>query len=233
MLPQFVSIRLFMIANLGRYVPGKVWQIAGLVALSKRHDVPASTAMAGAVLSQGIGLASAAFIGLWSLWSLAGAEAWRWSVPVILGAGLVLGLAPPVFHAVVDLWFRLAKTAKPEGLSPGDAVGWLLLGLGTWIAYSFAFWLLVESLGPDVGVLTAASAFSAAYVLGYLMVFAPAGLGVREGFLVALMAPQIGAGAAGAVAVISRLWTTAVEVAPSAAFWARHVARTSAEDPHE
>jgi len=218
-----------MVANLGRYVPGKVWQIAGLVALARSRGVPGATATAAAVLGQGIALASATLVGFGSLWALADGAAWRWALPVVLVGGMAVGLAPPVFHAVVGTWFRLAKTAEPEELAPARAVEWLLLGLGTWIVYGTAFWILVESLGFEVTLLPTASAFAAAYVLGYVMVFAPAGIGVREGFLVALMAPQLGAGAAGAVAVIARLWTTVIEVVPAAAFWTRHVTQTRPE----
>lgn len=222
-LPTTVSVRLFMVANLGRYVPGKVWQIAGLIALARSRGVAGSTATAAAVLGQGISLAAAALIGLGSIWTLAEGQIWRWAIPAVLLGGIMIGLAPPVFHAAVDAWFRLAKADKPEGLRPSLAFGWMMLGVGTWIVYGGAFWVLVESLGLEVAAVPTASAFAAAYVLGYVMVFAPAGIGVREGFLVALLAPQVGAGAAGAVAVIARLWTTVIEVVPAAAFWTRHV----------
>jgi uncharacterized membrane protein YbhN (UPF0104 family) len=96
--------------------------------------------------------------------------------------------------------------------------------MGIWLLYTGAFWLFVTGLGFSVPALSTASAFAAAYVLGYVMVFAPAGLGVREGFLVALLSPQMGAASAGAVALIARLWMTLVEVVPAAAYWARHLA---------
>ena len=228
------SVRLFMVANLGRYVPGKVWQIAGLVALARGRGVSAATATGAAVLGQGVGLVAATLVGLLSLRTVAQGEAWAWAVPVILLGGVVLGLAPPVFHAVVGAWFRLAKTAVPEDLRPSRAFGWLLVALAGWVVYGAAFWALVEGLGLDVAAVPTASAFAAAYVLGYLMVFAPAGLGVREGFLVALMAPQVGPGTAGAVAVIARLWTTVLEVLPAAAFWTRHLTTShAASDNHE
>jgi len=225
-IPPTVSVRLFMIANLGRYVPGKVWQIAGLVALARQRGVSGSTATAAAILGQGIGLASATLIGLGSIWVVADGASWRWILPVVVLGSVALGLLPPVFHAVVGAWFRVAKGAQPDGLAPARAAAWLAMGLGTWIVYALAFWALVEGLGLEVSILPTASAFAAAYVLGYVMVFAPAGIGVREGFLVALMAPQLGAGIAGAIAVVARLWTTVIEVVPAAAFWARHVAKT-------
>jgi hypothetical protein len=70
-----------------------------------------------------------------------------------------------------------------------------------------------------------ASAFAAAYVLGYAMIFAPAGLGPREGFLIAFLTPHVGAASAGVIAVVARLWTTVVELLPAGAFWLAHLAR--------
>ncbi len=44
--------------------------------------------------------------------------------------------------------------------------------------------------------LEALAAYPAAYVLGYVAIFAPAGIGIREGFLIAFLDPILGAGAA-------------------------------------
>ncbi len=90
--------------------------------------------------------------------------------------------------------------------------------------------MLSVSLDLRGGVLPVASAFAAAYVLGYLMVFAPAGLGPREGFLVAFLTPHLGAAPSGVIAVVARLWTTAVEVVPAGIFWSGHLASTGAAE---
>lgn len=233
-LPGAVSVRLFMVANLGRYVPGKVWQIASLVALGRARGVSAGTATAAAVLGQGIGLGSATLLGLGALWPMADGAAWRWLLPLTLLAAPAVGLTPPVFRALSTSWFRLARTDVPSKLRPSMAAGWLVAGLATWIVYAGAFWLFVGGLGLEVRLVPTASAFAAAYVLGYVIIFAPAGIGVREGFLVAMLAPQVGVAAAGTVAVAARLWTTLIEVVPAAVFWTRHVAEThGASAPHD
>jgi glycosyltransferase 2 family protein len=231
-LSPWVSVRIFTVANLGRYVPGKVWQIASLSALAKPQGIPGPTAAAAAVIGQGVALAAATLVGLGAVWTLEGANEWRWLAPAVLVGGAVFGLLPPVFHRVFAVWFRIAKTPEPDGLGPTNAIGWLLVSLLNWTIYGIAFWMLVEGLGLDMALLPAASAFAAAYVLGYVMVFAPAGIGVREGFLIALLSPQVGAAAAGAVAVIARLWTTLIEVLPAAAFWARHLSTTAPSAPN-
>ncbi len=201
-MPASEVVPLYMVANLGRYVPGKVWQVAALATLARQRGIPAATATAAAVLLQGIAIASALLVGVGSLWTLADGAAWRWAVP----AGVI-------------------GTPEPPALQPTDALGWLALGLLNWVVYAGAFWVMVEGLGLDVAFFATSSAFAAAYVVGYLAIFAPAGVGVREASLLALLSPQLGAGTAGAVAVIARVWTTGVEVVPAAAFWARHIGR--------
>jgi glycosyltransferase 2 family protein len=222
-LPPAVRVRLFMIANLGRYVPGKVWQIAGLAVLARQYGVAGSTATAAAILGQGIALAAATLIGIGGVWTVADGATWRWAVPALLFGATAIGLSPTVFRAVTRSWFRLAKTPAPPDLAVSAAVGWLVLGLASWLIYAVAFWLFVLGLGLSAPLMSTASAFAAAYVVGYVVVFAPAGLGVRESALVVLLAPQFGASGAGAVAVAARLWTTVIEVIPAAAFWARHL----------
>ena len=218
------SVPLYMIANLGRYVPGKIWQIAALATLARQNGIAASTATAAAVLLQGMALGAAALVGAGTLWTLAEGAPWRWVVPAAVLSVALLGLTPPVFGFLSSSWFRLSRTPDPPSLAPGDAVGWMVLALVNWAVYAGAFWMMVRGLGVEAGLLTAASAFAAAYVAGYVAIFAPAGIGVREASLVAFLSPQLGPGTAGAVALVARVWTTAVEVVPASIFWGRYLA---------
>jgi hypothetical protein len=68
-------------------------------------------------------------------------------------------------------------------------------------------------------------AFAAAYVAGYVAVFAPAGLGIREVSLVAFLAPVLAPEPAAALAVVARLWTTGVELLPAALLALWHLKR--------
>lgn len=233
-LPAAEAVRVFMVANLGRYLPGKVWQIAGLAVLAKRRGVPAGTATGAAVVGQGIALVAALLVGLGAL--LAGPEdVRRWGLPgaALVVAGTGVFLVPAVFRRAMGLWFRLARQELPPGLGSVHAVRWLLLYVANWALYAFSFWVLAASFGHRADVLPVASAFAAAYVLGYIMIFAPAGVGVREGFLVAFLTPYLGVGPAGALAVVARLWTTAVELVPAAAFWVRTMAPAGGGDVNE
>ena len=220
-LPARDAVRIFMIANLGRYLPGKLWQIAGLAALAKAKGVAPATSAGAAVLGQGVAVVGAAAVGVGAL--LGGPAAYRpWGIVGLVGVAIIAGLlaAPRVSAAVVRTWFRLVRSDARPALEGAHTFRWLLLYTLNWALYAVAFWVLSLSLGFGRDAPGAvASAFAAAYVLGYAMVFAPAGLGPREGFLIVFLTPHLGAASSGVVAIVARVWTTLVEVVPAAIFW--------------
>lgn len=224
--PMGTAVRTFFIANLGRYIPGKVWQIAGLALLAREKGVSASVAAGAAVMGQAFALAGATLVGSTAFLG-AGGEL-RGVGLVISGLALVgvaLASVPSVLRALLRLWFRLSRRAEPERLEagPGFALRWVALYTLNWSLYAISFWLLVRAFGRPGTLLETAPAFAAAYVVGYLAVFSPAGLGVREGILTAFLAPVAGQGPAAALSVLARLWTTVVEVVPAGALWLRHL----------
>ena len=142
---------------------------------------------------------------------------------LVAGAGAALTIItvvviPRFFRHVVAFWFRLTRTDPPgEGLGNGNAgLRWLALYVLNWGIYATAFWLLYLSFGEWRTFLQVGPAFAAAYVAGYVAIFAPAGAGIREGVLVVSLQPVMAGEAAFVLAVIARLWTTAVELIPAA-----------------
>jgi uncharacterized membrane protein YbhN (UPF0104 family) len=223
----FTASETYLVANLGRYLPGKVWQIAGLAVLAFRRGVPVAVSTAAAVLGQALALGGAALVGAGAFWAR-GVSLGPWSV-LFLGSALTLVLfvlIPPLQRWALGSWFMLAGHAELSAGASGSAMlKWLVLYALNWVGYGGAFWIFVRSFelpGPPVLI---ASSFAAAYVLGYAALFAPAGIGVREGFLVLFLSPAMGAVPAFGVSVLARVWTTAVEVIPAGTLWVLHVGR--------
>jgi hypothetical protein len=216
----------YFLANLGRYVPGKVWQLVGLAALARRHGVAPTVAAGAAVLGQITALAGAAVMG--GLAFLTNPDPTRTALAAAWLVGVVVLLAvPPIFRRLVAAAARAARTEVPETLEgdPWFGARWVALYALNWAIYGLAFWALAAGFGLPGGVLESASGFAAAYLLGYLAIFAPAGIGIREGFLVVFLDPIMGARSLG-IAVIARLWTTLMEIALALALAGRARAPT-------
>ena len=231
------SMRLFLVANLGRYVPGKIWQIAGLAYLAKREGVSGGIATGAAVLGQGVAILAASLLGAGMLFGPE--ELWRRLGWIGLAGAIAIAVAvtglvtvPSFFWRAVGLWCRVTRTDPPGSPRRGRHVGvrWLALYVGNWTLYTVAFWLLYLSFGEWKAFMQVGPAFALAYVAGYAAVFAPAGAGIREGFLVLLLRSVMGEEEALVFALIARVWATAVELLPAAIFALVHT-RSSPQSP--
>ncbi len=222
------ATRIVFSANLGRYLPGKLWQIAGLAVLSGRGGVSRTVAATAGILGQAFALAA---VGVFAAPVLMGAGRNELEGGVAVLAALflfvVLASIPGVLGSFVSLAFRITRMSLDQQLEVGCLFGlrWLGWHLLNWTIYGISFGLFVHGLGFPVGWLTLVSSFAAAYLLGYLAVFTPAGLGVREGFLIVFLRPDL-AGAAVGVALLTRLWMTIVELLPAGGFALWEIVRT-------
>lgn len=220
-LPVFRSIRLFMVANLGRYIPGKVWQIASLAYLARGEGVPVGVATAAAVVGQGIALLAATLIGLGMLFG-GPVELGQWGefgLVVVIILAMLLAI-PASFRRIVGAAFRVLGKEAPTRYLGRSTFGlrWLAFYTANWALYAAAFWLLFLAFAEFEPFMRVGPAFAAAYVAGYFAIFAPAGVGVREGFLLVFLAPVIGLEGATVLAIVQRAWTTGVELIPAGIF---------------
>ena len=226
--PARDAIRIYMVANLGRYLPGKLWQIAGLAYLARAHGVPAPIATAAAVVGQAVALAGAMLIGLVALGSAA-PELARWAPLAVVATLAIVTVVtvPAIFRPLLRLWLRFVPGETPEEIPIGASEGlrWLLLFTLNWAGYALAFSLLVRGLSLPGNPLDVGPAFAASYVMGYLVLFAPAGIGIREATILTFLSPIMGPSGAALIALIARVWTTLVEVIPAGAFWLAGVGR--------
>jgi len=224
-LPLGAAAGVFGVSQVGKYVPGGVWNVVAAAELGAAHHVPRQRSLAAMAVSVLIAVVSGCAVGATSLPFLAtdSLGPWRavlWAAPLVL----VL-LVPAVLNRVVDVVFRLARRPPLEhpltwrGL--GVATAWSVAG---WLLAGLQVWLLVTALGVPATPRTVAlsvGGYAAAWVVGFLAVLAPAGAGVRE----VVLAAVLGAGAAGALpthaaaltVLVSRVLLTVVDLAFAAA----------------
>lgn len=211
-LPLRPALHVFFLGQLGKYVPGSVFAIAAQMELGRTQGAPRSRVGTASLLFMGV-LVAAGLLTAAAALPLTSPEALRDFAWVLLALPLgLLALAPPVLTRLVALLLKVLRREPLErplsARGVGAATGWALV---MWAAYGVHLWLLVRSLdtrGSADLLLLCLGAYALAWTAGFLFVVAPAGAGVREVALIAALAPVLDAGAALAVAVLSRVLMT-------------------------
>ena len=219
-LPFLTATRIWFLASLGKYLPGKVWALAGAAVLAKRAGVDPSVAVAGAVILQVLALASGA-----AVVALTARDAFQslgQGAEPILGAVIllsVLGVTALTSQPVLDRIGRLLPASWPRlrAIRPVVVVGAFLANVAAWSGYGLALLMLARGLLPGVGLSLsqAVGVFTCSYLIGFLALFAPGGLGPRESVFLLMLAGDIGLKPAAALALASRLLLTGTEVLPA------------------
>jgi uncharacterized membrane protein YbhN (UPF0104 family) len=137
---------------------------------------------------------------------------------LVVFCALVLG-SPWLLPPLARLAQRVTGRDIPIPAIPPLAIIFAVAGCSlAWNLYGIAFHdLTVALLGGAAGRPSYYTAvFTLSYLMGYIVLFAPGGIGVRETSLVTLLAAaglETGAQAT-ALAIASRLWLTVLEATP-------------------
>ncbi len=207
-LPTLTGCRVFLLGQLGKYLPGSVFAVAGQMELAKRYDVPRQRSAAAGVVTLALNIAVGAIVAICALPLLPDRLAGRF-LPALLLLPLAGLLHPRVFTAILDRALRLIRRPPLEqpltGRGIARASGWCV---ASWLLLGLHIWALCRDVGASGPVLAlGVTGFAAAWLVGFVVLFAPAGFGPREGVLVAVLAGSLVGGASSAlvVAALSRL----------------------------
>ena len=181
--PSWAGI--FFQAQLGKYIPGSVWQYASRAAVARRHGIPMRP-VAVSLPIEFVGSAVAA--------GVTGAFLLGWWGAIVVAAVAALLLALE----------RLCRSRGPVVLTTIRSV---LLYLPLELLLGGSFWLCARGLvgAPARDLAFYIGAFAVAWLAGLVAFYAPGGIGVREAVLVALLQSRIGSADALVVAAVSRL----------------------------
>ncbi|MGH3275482.1 MAG: lysylphosphatidylglycerol synthase domain-containing protein, partial [Streptosporangiaceae bacterium] len=185
--------------------------------LGNEHQVPRHRSASASVLTMVLALLTGLLTALLALPFVAGSTDYAWAV--LAAPVLLVLLAPRVLNAVLNRVLRLARRPPLEvrltGRAVARALGWAFL---SWLLYGTQIWLLVTALGAPAGksAVLALGGFAFAWTIGFLVVIAPAGAGVRDALLALTLGLVVAHGAALAIALVSRLLLTVADLATAA-----------------
>ncbi|MDB5304324.1 MAG: hypothetical protein JWM97_1873 [Phycisphaerales bacterium] len=232
-LPVAASTRIWSTGELARYLPGVIWQVVGRAYLAKPYGVSGSVCSTSQILELVLFLLANVLVAITCLlWDgtkhLHGsARGWMFCAMALVPV-LLLVLHPKVFYGLVNrVMSRLGKPAVARQLGFGILAGLLIWTVAGLIWQSLAIWVLTaRPLGLQFTKWwVVAGAYSLAWCAGFLAVWAPGGIGVRELVFVTAMEfvlppavrqqfadPKALLGFLAFLSVLLRLWATCGEL---------------------
>ena len=224
-----MAYKIFNLSNLGRYIPGKVWQVFGMLYLAKKEGIPGEQAGASFVLFQLFTIPASLLVYVAAAqlepsllidnFAIMGKNTAYLIGAIALAGCAVLVFYPQPFLALAN--WGLKKVGRPAATFVLDkrvalaAFAGYFLG---WTSFGVAYWLFLKSILGDAAPTALASIglYNIAYQIGYLALFAPGGLGPRELIMGELLKPFVGP-LGPTLAVLARLWSVLVDTSSALA----------------
>ena len=211
------ALKSYYFSILYKYIPGKVWAATFRILVAKNEGVPEGTGALGVVLESLLLIVSAGAVGGIAI------TQWHGSMPVwmrylpLLMVFLILVLHPKILSRVIPFLARKfpSRIAVPDFVPTfPDILRLAWVYCGVWVCWGSGVYFLIKGFAP-VGLedyVPIVGGNTLAWLAGFVAVFSPAGMGVRELILTYIVVNNTSTGTAAMVAVLARLLTLLGEV---------------------
>ncbi|WP_284756285.1 lysylphosphatidylglycerol synthase domain-containing protein [Curtobacterium sp. ME-Dv--P-122a] len=205
---------------MGRYIPGAATWIIGKVYFASKHGVSKARLGVSGLLEGALQIAATLALALVLLLidpRTHNLDPWLIVLMIAAFVGCVVCLIPRVFVFLIGIALKILRR-KPLEADVRPNLGTVLGGAGLYVAGAVlsgtAYYFITLGVYPSLKITDAAfviGAASMASAISMLAVFAPGGLGVREGVQALLLALVMPAPIALVVVVVTRVWSLAVD----------------------
>jgi len=208
---------IYFFTQIFKYLPGGIWAFPGRVAVYQLLGVGSAQSVVSVFRETTAMFLGAAFVGMTGLLQgLALSDGLRLAIGlgVLASAAVILLIQMPWVWKIFSS-FKLFSTsplsAYTEVTPEQSNIAWLpwtfLGSMCFWFLFGLPFRQLAIAIFPQImsfSWLEASAIFALAWCAGFVVVFIPAGIGVREGALALLLANIMPVGAALSLALLAR-----------------------------
>jgi hypothetical protein len=206
--------QIFLVSQLGKYVPGAVWAYVLQMELGKKAGLARARMFVSSLVQVGVAVVASLVVGLLALPMLMAESPGAIWLYVVLPFGLV-ALHPRVMTWGVNLVLKVLRKAPLEHPLHWATIlrtfAYTILG---YALFGTHLWLLATAGGtPRLNVLMLCiGAIAIGLTAGLFFFILPSGAGVRDLLVAVALAPAVGPVAGAAFAVASRAMFTVADV---------------------
>lgn len=210
------AVTSYLYSILGKYIPGKVFMLAARLTYYKEEDAPLAKVTVCFFIENVCTLLGAAMLFIVSLFFFPNEllNDYKW-LTVLLIVAFFVCIHPKIINFFLRIIGKLFKKNLEIPMKYSQMLKVVLMFIGNWLIVGFGFFILTKSIYPEVGwneMLYCAGIWGVSAIMGILAIFAPSGLGVREGIIVAGLMLIMPESDAMVISVVSRLWQTIPEL---------------------
>ncbi len=220
-LPIFISMKIYLLANITKYLPGFVWNYFARAYLGKNAGFTQKSIWIANIYDFIVGIIMGAFVYMISLFF---PHLHRTLIaPVIIGGTLIILLiiiSPPAVNIITKL---IKQTTEQRNIiNYRSFIQYLFFSLLAWLMIGFGFWNLIKAFNNDISFLylpESIGIWSAAVALSMIAIIFPQGIGVKEVLLTYCLSYAMPTPQAIAIVVISRIWIIIGDILSLACWW--------------
>lgn len=211
------AVTSYLYSILGKYIPGKVFMLAARLTYYKEEDAPLAKVTVCFFIENVCTLLGAAMLFILSLFFFPNEllNDYKWATVFLIIAFFVC-INPKIINFFLRIVGKIFKKNLEIPMKYSQMLKVVLLFIGNWLIVGFGFFILTKSICPTVEwnqMLYCAGIWGVSAIMGILAIFAPSGLGVREGIIMLGLGMIMSEGDAAVISVVSRLWQTIPELA--------------------
>lgn len=207
------AVMIWIVSQIMRYLPGKLWMPLCKLYLTQRAGVPRNPTLIGITLefsyliASGLTIGACSPLGIKILSHFTSLPYLFWTLP------LALLLLPLLAKKVFEAFLYSKDLRLLADIKAGSLIVLFGFFLMLWAVQGIAFYFFANALltAGSVGVTLSIPVYSLSCVMGTLSFIAPAGLGIREGILTILLSSFIPVSSAASISIATRIWSIGTE----------------------
>lgn len=216
------AVLTYFYSILGKYIPGKVFMLLARIPAYEDEGVSASKVTVCFFVENVCTLLGAAFLFIVSLLFIPNNvfTEYRWCVALVI-FGFAVCINPRIINFFLRIVEKFLKKSLQIPMSYGQMIKVVTLFVLNWIVLGVGFYMLICSIYPiePSNLLYVSGVFGLSVIIGILALFAPSGLGVREGVMILGLSAVMPQEYAVLISVVSRLWMTISELITVGLAW--------------